>query len=82
MVHFPNDIKLFFFKPILPMGCVAPVTLIVQENEKTTHGDGHTKSKLGAISGPTKRILVQQKILKIKNKKVFGTQFSILNITL
>ena len=34
-----------------------------------THGEGHTKSKTGAISGPTKWTLVQQKKKKRKEKK-------------
>ena len=37
-----------------------------QENHPgfETHGEGHTKSKIGAISGPTKWTLVQQNLKK------------------
>ena len=37
-----------------------------------THGDGHTKSKIGAVSGPTKWTLVQQKILKKKTEETLS----------
>ena len=38
-----------------------------QENHTgiETHGKDHAKSKIGAISGPTKWALVQQKILEM-----------------
>ena len=50
---------------------VAPdVTLRFTASKETsvqareTHGEGHTKSKIGTIFGPTKWTLIQQKIFK------------------
>ena len=38
--------------------------ILLGRQKEVNNGEGHTKSQIGAISGPRKWTLVQQKILK------------------
>ena len=54
--------------PDVTLGFITCKQVCRQENHPgfETHGEGHMKSKTGAISGPTKWTLVQKNILKKK----------------
>ena len=71
--------KIHFF-PISPLWNFSHVNQQIKTFFKT-HGEGHTKSKIGAISGSTKWTLVQEKIWKkkiqIKNSGLTSDVFNV-----